>query len=170
MTKELATTLLFAKLCRAINTIPNFKPSFDNVQLVSNVTNLDGKLAMVSGAFQMPNGWLTFPFAITFSTGVQGSQVSGLWQLAIAAKPQRDERVWAFLSIIDYLIDTGLLPPRSREDHKERISKGGTLTGVAEAIAEYEDFCERAAKDLPYDMSEVALTHLKYRDFCEQAA
>lgn len=164
MNKELATTFLFAKLCRAINTIPNFKPCFDNVQLVSNVTSLDGKLSMVSGAFQMPNGWLTFPFAITFSTGVQGSQVSGLWQLAIAAKPQRNERVWAFLSIIDYLIDIDMLPKRSREDHKERISKGGSLTGVADAIAEYDDFCERTAKDLPYDVSLEVLAHLKYGD------
>lgn len=164
MNKDIVTPFLFAKLCRAINTIPNFKPSFNNVQLVSNVTNLNDKLSMVSGAFQMPNGWLVFPFAITFSTGVQGDQVSGLWQLAIAAKPQRNERVWAFLSIIEYLIDTGLLPKRSLEDHQERISKGGTLTGVSEAIVEYDDFCERAAKDLPYDDSLAVLAYLKYGD------
>lgn len=164
MNKELATTLLFAKLARSINTIPNFKPNFDNVNLVSNVTNLDGKLAMFGGAFRTPNGWLVFPFTVTFSTGMQGDQVSGLWQLSLAAKPHRDGRVWAFLSVIDYLIDTGLLPKRARENHKERISKGGSLTGVVEALAEYDDFCERAAKDLPYDMSLEVLSHLKYND------
>jgi hypothetical protein len=162
--KDLATTFLFAKLSRSINTIPDFKPNFDNVNLVSNVTNLEGKLAMFSGAFLTPNGWLGFPFTITFSTGLRGDQVSSLWQLALAAKVQRVERVWAFMSVIDYLIDTGLLSMRARERHKERISKGGLLTGVAEAIAEYDDFCERAAKDLPYDASLEVLAHLKYGD------
>lgn len=167
MNKDTATTFLFAKLCRAINTIPNLKPRFDNVQLISSVVDLDGKLAMLSGTFKLPNGWLVFQFAITFSTGVQGDQVSGLWQLAIAAKPQRNERVWAFLSVIDYLIDIGLLPTRSRKDHEERISKGGALTGVAGAIAEYEDFCARAAKDLPYALSLNTLAGIKCRDFSE---
>lgn len=170
MNKETATTVLFAKLCRAINTIPNFKPCFDNVQLISNVVELDGKLAMLSGTFRLPNGWLVFQFAITFSTGVQGDQVSGLWQLAIAAKPQRNERVWAFLSLIDYLIDIGLLPSRSHEDHEERISKGGALGGVADAVAGYEDFCARAAKDLPYDLSRNALARIECRDLCEEPA
>lgn len=170
MNKQIAETFLFAKLCRAINTIPNLKPCFDNVQFISSVTNLDGKLAMLCGTFKLPNGWLVFQFAITFSTSVQGDQVSGLWQLAIAAKPQRDERVWAFLSIIDYLIDIGLLPSRSRKYHEDRISKGGVLGGVAGSIAEYGDFCERAAKDLPYDLSLKALARIKYRDFSEAAA
>lgn len=164
MNKELTTTFLFAKLGRSINTIPNFKPCFDNVQLVSNLTKLDGKLSMFSGAFRTPNGWLVFPFTITFSTGTQGDQVSGLWQLALASAARRNERVWAFLSIIDYLIDNGLLPKRSREDHKERISKGGSKSDVEYAISKYDDFCERAAKDLPYDTSEVVLAHLKYGD------
>jgi hypothetical protein len=164
MNKELATTFLFAKLCRAINTIPHFKPNFDNVNFVSNVTNLDGKLSMFSGAFRTPNGWMTFPFAITFSTDTRGDQVSGLWQLALAAKPLRDARVWAFLSVIDYLIDIDLLPKRAREDNKERISKGGALTGISEDIAGYDDFCERSAKDLPYDVSLKVLGHLRYGD------
>lgn len=164
MNKELATTFLFAKLARSINTIPNFKPNFDNVDLVSNVTKLDGKLSMFSGAFRTPNGWMTFPFAMTFSTDTRGDQVSGLWQLALASSARRNERVWAFLSFIDYLIDIGLLPQRAREDHKERIDRGGLKPDVTYAIAKYDDFCERAAKDLPYDVSLEVLAHLKYGD------
>lgn len=152
--QDKAAVFLFAKLHRTINTIKNFRPAFDSNRLVSNVTrSTGGKMIMFNGAFKASNGWLVFPFAVTFSTGVTGNQVSGRNQLAIAAHTRQDDRVWALLSIIDYLVAADLLPEGSLSEHIERISSGGELNLLADSCARYGDFCTRAAKDLPYDLS-----------------
>lgn len=149
-----AAAILLAKLTRTVNTILEFRPDFDKVKLLSQVArDENGKLLMFSGSFKAQNGWLVFPFALTFSTGIRGNQVSGLRQHALAAKTTHDERVWAFLSTIDYLVAVGLLPDGSVGEHVLRMTHNGKLTVNKESCAGYRDFCSRAAKDLPYDLS-----------------
>lgn len=152
--QDKAAALLLAKLNRTVNTIAEFQPDFDKVKLLSQVMHdEDGKLLMFSGSFKAQNGWLVFPFALTFSTGIRGNQVSGIRQHALAARTSHEERLWSLLSCIDYLVSIGLLPEGSVGEHVLRISKNGALPGVKESCARYREFCQRAAKDLPYDLS-----------------
>ncbi|MGC2970453.1 hypothetical protein [Paraburkholderia aspalathi] len=152
--QDKAAAFLLAKLHRTVNTINEFQPDFESVKLLSQVMrDEDGKLIMFSGSFKAQNGWLVFPFALSFATGVRGYQVSGIRQHALAARTSHDERVWAFLSTIDYLVAIDLLHKGSVGEHVLRITRDGKLPGNAQSCAGYREFCKRAAKDLPYDLS-----------------
>ena len=153
MDQTKASQFLFAKLFRTLRTIEGFKPDFESTRILPPIQRDSGRVVMFSAAFILPSGRLILPFSMTFSRGSNGVPVSGMFQMAIAAKTGHKERVFAFLSVNDYLAAIGELPVHSVKEHIKRITKSGELAERVAYCDKYPTFCERAAKDLPYDLS-----------------
>ncbi|MFA8389734.1 hypothetical protein ACEPUD_06350 [Burkholderia ubonensis] len=141
----------------------NIKIRPENFTLRSSAVHaVDGsKLVSFSGVFT-DGDFTTLPFAIAFSTRQRFGQVSSLQQFALSGRFPHCERVWAFLSVIEYLEDVGELPRGALDSATNRITRGGARPDRVALCDEYAAFCMRAAKDLPYDLSLEVLNHLAY--------
>lgn len=104
------------------------------------------------------------PVILSFTPNATGKLSAALGQLAIGCRVSLRERILAFLSIISYLEDVDEMPNGSLRAHIQRITAGGALKDRVAIADEYPQFCERAAKDLPYDTSLEVLAYLKYGD------
>lgn len=151
--KQMHDSFLLAKLFRTINTVNGLTPNFEATKFISEFKRLDGKISMFSSCFIPPNKPAIFPIAMTFIEYVRGNPVSNLHMFSVAAKTSQAERVWAFLSVIDHLVAIGVLPEGSREEHINRLTFCGGHAERTACCERYADFCTRAAKDLPYDLS-----------------
>lgn len=146
---------LAAKLFRVSNPLPNFQPDFSRIRCALSASRDGGRLTMFAGCLLIGPRMSLLPFAVSFSdrdavaTAMLGSFAFHDGRLQC--------RVTAFLSVIDFLIETGELPLGALEEHMSRIwaCKGAPYKGEErKAICDgYADFCIRAAKDLPYDLS-----------------
>jgi len=122
-------------------------------------TRTYSKVTAFSGVFAKGLDYTTLPFIISFSQRA-GVPISSIGQFAIGCRVGMRERVLAFLSVIDYLELCGDLPDGSLEGHVCRLTHGGKLTERALAVSEYQDFCTRAARDLPYDDSLIVMNEM----------
>lgn len=145
---------LAAKLFRVSNPLPNFKPEFERIRFVKSIARVDAlkhkPLAMFSGAFIIGATTAVVPFSLAVSLR-NGIPSSGLSQFAFF-DCRLDSKLTAYLSVLDYLEAIGEFPPGSRAAHSERVL-GKRQGDRAYVLRDYPAFCERAAKDLPYDLS-----------------
>ncbi|CAN7312756.1 hypothetical protein [Paraburkholderia terricola] len=146
---------LCAKLFRISNPLRDFKPEFEKMRFVQSASRLESlahkPIVLFSGAYIIGQGLVTLPFALAFSLR-NGLAHSSLPQVAFC-DPRIASKLQAFLSILDYLESIGELPPGSRLAHQEKLlyrNDGSKKRGIVE---DYPAFCDRAAKDLPYDIS-----------------
>ncbi|KWB50411.1 hypothetical protein WL36_05750 [Burkholderia ubonensis] len=151
-----AEKLLAAKLLRINESVSSFNAKIrpENFTFRSSAVRSEdgGKLVLFSGAFT-DGDFAILPFAIAFSSSRHYGQVSGLRQLALSRNLPHREYVWAFLSIIEYLEDVAELPRGALVSAVNRVTQGGARHDRVAMCDEYEAFCIRAAKDLPYDLS-----------------
>ncbi|MEX3812142.1 hypothetical protein AB3X96_18070 [Paraburkholderia sp. BR13439] len=151
-------SFLAAKLFRLSMPMQNFQPDFNRIWMVSSVNRsipADQKsdIVMYSGCFMVGANTSLSPFSISFSLR-NGLRKASLSQFAYHdGRPEI--RIRAFLSVLDFLESTGELPLGTVAEHKARIS--GPSRSRQEACDGYHDFCQRAAKDLPYELSLEAL-------------
>src|SRR6266702_33874 len=146
---------LAAKLFRASNPLPNFQPDYDKIRCVRNTNREEGRLVMFSGCFVIGRSKALLPFAVSFSDR-DGFAAAMLGSFAFGdSRPP--SRITAFLSVIDFLVETGELPLGALEEHTERACGGkgaAHKSGERKAVCDaYAEFSVRAAKDLPYDLS-----------------
>ncbi|RKT25472.1 hypothetical protein B0G69_1188 [Paraburkholderia sp. RAU2J] len=147
-------SFLAAKLFRIASPLKKFNPNFDEIRIVSNFNRRPGDprcgLVMYSGCFVVGAETVVLPFSIAFS-GRNGRSTSSLAQFSYF-DARLDVRILAFLSVLDFLEATGELPLGSLAAHTNRIvsKRPGCRKEICDS---YPEFCERAAKDLPYDMS-----------------
>ncbi|AOI92779.1 hypothetical protein [Burkholderia pseudomultivorans] len=113
-------------------------------------TGTYNKITMFCGVFAKGMDYTTLPFVVSFNYRA-GVPRAALGQFAIGCRVATRERILAFLSVIDYLELLGDLPGGSLEDHARRLTKSGKLTERVAIVDEYQEFCTRAARDLPYD-------------------
>ncbi|WP_025599578.1 hypothetical protein [Burkholderia sp. WSM2230] len=139
---------LAAKLFRISNPLKHFEPDFEKIRFAAEVHRANGKVVLFSGCFLIGADTVAMPFSIAFS-GRDGQRLSSLAQFAFFdARP--DARILAFLSVIDFLEETGELPLGSLRVHTARII--GKNPGRRKDLCDgYPKLCERSAKDLPYD-------------------
>ncbi|KVG38157.1 hypothetical protein WL29_08145 [Burkholderia ubonensis] len=151
-----AEKLLAVKLLRINESVSSFNTKIrpENFTFRSSAVRSEdgGKLVLFSGAFT-DGDFAILPFAIAFSSSRHYGQVSGLRQLALSRNLPHREYVWAFLSIIEYLEDAAELPRGALVSAVNRVTQGGARHDRVAMCDEYEAFCIRAAKDLPYDLS-----------------
>ncbi|MFP6557516.1 hypothetical protein WJ542_04105 [Paraburkholderia sp. B3] len=126
-------------------------------------------IGLASATFENAKGHPTLPIVISFTPNATEKVAAALDQLAIGCRVTKRERVLMFLSVIGYLESVRELPSGSLRTHVERITAGGVQKDRAEIVVEYEDFCERAAKDLPYDVSLEVLAFHKYSGLSAEA-
>lgn len=144
---------LCAKLFRISNPLRNFSPDFSKIRFVRtfNRLHVPGKpLALFAGCFIVGRGTVTLPFSMALSVR------NGMPQSCLAQFSYFDTRIetkiTAFLSVLDFLEAIGDLPLGARVQHMERLLSN--CPGARKAVVDdYPAFCERAAKDLPYDLS-----------------
>lgn len=113
-------------------------------------TRTYNKITMFSGAFIKGMDFTTLPFIVSFSYRA-GEPRAAIGQFAIGCRLAANERTLAFLSVIDYLERSGDLPAGSLQKHKVRLTQSGQRPERAATVDGYEEFCERALRDVPYD-------------------
>lgn len=160
MKDDTRAKLLYAQLDRLIDLstiIKDFCPNYDNAKLCSSVITDNGKMVLFSGVFVVGGRLTVLPFSLAFYSREERALETGPSTLVIVdgrSNPAARARakVLAFLSIIDYMIDTGLLD-RTLGDIIGRVTAGGKLDFRARVCDEYADFKASAIKALPYDLS-----------------
>uniref|UniRef100_E1T7E8 Uncharacterized protein n=1 Tax=Burkholderia sp. (strain CCGE1003) TaxID=640512 RepID=E1T7E8_BURSG len=147
-------SFLAAKLFRISNPLKSFNPDFSKIRFVSNLNRMPGDprhaVALFSGCFIIGTETVALPFSMAFS-GRNRRPISSLAQFSYF-DARLEVRILAYLSVLDFLEDIGELPDGSRAEHMRRIlsKRPGARREVCDG---YPAFCERAAKDLPYDLS-----------------
>jgi len=144
---------LCAKLFRISNPLRNFSPDFSKIRFIRNFNRLPVKgkpLVLFAGCFIVGEGTVTLPFSMALSIR-NGTPASSLAQFSYF-DARIESRITAFLSVLDFLEATGDVPNGARVQHMERLLSN--RPGARKAVVDdYPAFCERAAKDLPYDLS-----------------
>ncbi len=129
--------------------IPNFiRTAFKSDD--PNDTRTYSRITAFSGAFAKGFDYTTLPFIVSFNYRA-GVPRASIGMFAISCRATLRERILAFMSVIDYLELSDDLPIGSLDGHKRRITMSGQSTDRAAIVDEYEDFCARASRDLPYD-------------------
>ncbi|TDN69092.1 hypothetical protein [Paraburkholderia sp. BL10I2N1] len=163
--KTIASSLLAAQFFRlaADDGINKLDLDTSSFEFVPTATRRSSSLVAFSGFFI--NGRVTtIPFVISFSktSKTSASMRAMPMQFTASCIGSQRSRLLAMLSVIDYLERDGELPPADGlVEHISYLTKGGVLTDRAAICKEYPAFRERAAKDLPYDLSLEVLAALE---------
>lgn len=160
VSKETRGKLLFAqfnRLFEPVNRIKNFTPDFENTKLVESVIHTeDGRLLMFSGLFAAPGGINLLPFSLGFTLRGMDGVDTGIGSFAFTpgklhGGELKQASVMAYLSLLDYLVDTGRLNTPLNSIIL-LFTKNGSFAWRTHACNQYEPFKAAAMKALPYDM------------------
>ncbi|KWA08766.1 hypothetical protein [Burkholderia territorii] len=157
--KSICEKLLIAQIARLSNASGANRQtvSASTLKLVTHRTDAHG-LVWFSGCFlDGDHGAVICPFNLTLSKH-EDKLRSATFQFAISSIRGKESRLLAFYSMIEYLERSGALPPeRGLSYHVNRLTRNGTLGFRVALVEDYAQFRVRAAKDLPYDDSLIAL-------------
>ncbi|REG57625.1 hypothetical protein B0G80_0249 [Paraburkholderia sp. BL6669N2] len=152
--KDKAAKLLFAQLCIALEIefrIRGFRPDFEGTEFISSIIrDKYGRLQTFSGAFVTPTGLAILPFSLSF--GGRGDTDTGLGSCAIIDTTGKRKQIFSYLSILEYLINAGLVKPQL-DRYMSMLTKGGKIETRVAIVDKWPVFRSSAIKTLPYDLA-----------------
>lgn len=151
MNNRTGELFLFSKMFRLLNPMEDYKPNYDEIRFRRcRFPGHKEALWFVSGVFYDRHGHSFFPFNLAFRS-INGLRCTGLSQLAVHGRIDTEGRRLVLMAILDYLVSADKLQATERDQMFRRLCSHN-LTG--DLNEKYHALCQRAAKDLPYDMEQ----------------